>query len=281
MADPMISVVALEDRLASGSVRLVDATWFLPDSGRDAWAEYMAGHLPGAVFFDIDAVADRESGLPHMLPSQADFAAALGRLGLVGADEVVVYDRPPIPSAARVWWMLRVFGHEAVRVLDGGLEGWVAAGGRLEQGAPAPCETVYVARAARPELVRDYEETRLALQSGAAQLLDARPAARFRGEAPEPRPGLGSGHAPGALNLPVSSVYGPDGRLRPESELAELFTAAGVNVRQPVIASCGSGVTAGSLALALARLGQPDTPVYDGSWAEWGARADAPVVQGG
>ena len=278
--DPLISVAALQDRLTRSGVKLVDATWFLPGSGRDAQAEYRAAHLPGAVFFDIDAIADSSSPLPHMLPSQDVFAAAMGRLGLTEADRVVVYDRQPVPSAPRVWWTLRAMGHEAVQVLDGGLEAWTASGERLESGEPAGRPAIYAQRPARPELVRDFDTVRAALEQGSAQLVDARPAGRFRGEAPEPRAGLKSGHAPGALNLPASSVYGPDGRFLQPQALAAVLRDAGVAPDRPVIASCGSGVTAGTVALALARLGYADTPIYDGSWADWGARADAPVVQG-
>ena len=280
MADPLISVAALQEALAQGGVKLLDATWFLPDSGRDARAEYAAGHLPGAVFFDIDAVADTSSPLPHMLPSPEVFADAMGRLGVAGTDEVVVCDRRPIPSAPRVWWTLRAMGHAAVRVLDGGLEAWTAAGCALEAGETTPPLIAYALHTPRPELVCDFAATRSALEAGRAQLLDVRPAARFRGEAAEPRAGLRSGHAPGALNLPASSFYAADGRFLPPGLLQAAFRDAGVEVARPVIASCGSGVTAGVAALGLARIGRWDTPVYDGSWADWGARPEAPVVTG-
>ena len=280
MADPLISAAALQEALARDLVKLLDATWFLPDAGRDARAEYAGGHLPGAVFFDIDAVADTSSPLPHMLPSPDVFADAMARLGIGGMDEVVVYDRRPMPSAPRVWWTLRAMGHDAVQVLDGGLEAWTAAGGALEAGEATPARIPYASRPPRPELVRDFAATRSALEAGRAQLVDARPAARFRGETAEPRAGLRSGHAPGALNLPASSLYAADGRFLPPEHLQAAFRGAGVDVDRPVIASCGSGVTAGVAALGLARIGRWDTPVYDGSWADWGARPEAPVVTG-
>ena len=277
--EPLISVEALLTALERPDLRLVDATWFMPDAGRDAHAEYLAAHLPGAVFFDIDAVADTTSPLPHMLPSAERFGEAVGRLGISEGDAVVVYDRRPIPSAPRVWWSFRTMGHDAVQVLDGGLEAWIASGGALRAGEVSHAIATYKA-SKRPDLVRDFAQTLQSLQAGDAQVVDARPEPRFRGETAEPRVGLRSGHAPGALSLPSSSVYAPDGRLLNESHLRAAFESAGVDLDRPVIASCGSGVTAGVVALALARLGRFDAAVYDGAWAEWGGRDDAPVVTG-
>ena len=273
MSDPLISTEALSREFGDPRLRLVDATWFL--DGSDARTPFLRERLPGAVFFDIDAVADRASDLPHMLPSPDGFAAAVGALGIGSHDRVVVYDQIGVRSAPRVWWTFRVFGHDQVRVLDGGLPKWRAEGRPTEAGEPTPRPARFEPRF-RPELVRDFEAVRRELaQDG--QVLDARSAERFRGEAPEPRPGLRSGHMPGARNLPFPEVLNPDGTMKSAEDLRAAFARV-IDPDRPVTATCGSGLTATILALALARLGRLDAAVYDGSWAEWGARADAEVI---
>jgi thiosulfate/3-mercaptopyruvate sulfurtransferase len=270
----------LAKHLANPDLAILDGSWHLPPENRDASAEFTQRHIPGADFFDINTIADVTSGLPHMLPSDAQFAEAVGRMGIGNGSHVVVYDTKGLFSAARVWWTFRVMGHDRVAVLDGGLPGWLAGGHAVETG-PArlkPAQTFTVRRNAG--MVRSMSDVRGLIGSPEAQLVDARPAPRFSGEQPEPRPGLTQGHMPGARNVPFTQLINPDGTLKSEADLSAALAAAGVDVAKPVVASCGSGVTASMVALALALLGRTDTAVYDGSWAEWGRDPANPVARG-
>ena len=277
--DPMVSTDWLASRLDQEDLVVLDATWFMPPTTRDADAEYAEKHIPGAVHFDIDKVADHSSPLPHMLPEPADFAIAVRRMGVQPTTRVVVYDGPGLFSAPRVWWMFRVMGHENVAVLDGGLAKWTAEGRPVEAGWIQKPHGEFKAHF-DADLVRNLEQVRTALKKGSEQLLDARAAGRFTGETPEPREGLRSGHMPGAHNLPWASLVMPDGTLAPKEQLETAFAAAGVDLDKPIVTTCGSGVSAAILSLALARLGQWRVPVYDGSWTEWGGRSDTPVATG-
>lgn len=279
MTDPLVSTSWLADRLGDPNVQVVDATWYMPGETGDGRADYAAGHIPGAVFFDIDAIADQASDLAHMLPTPEAFAQAAGELGLRREATTVVYDARNMFSAPRVWWTLRIMGFPKVFVLDGGLARWRSEGRSVETAPAAPAPTV-LAPAFRPELVRDLAAVRDHLARGDAQLVDARGAPRFRGEAPEPRAGVRSGHMPGAKNLPWGQLVAADGTLKPAEALRAAFEGAGVDLDKPIVTTCGSGVTAAVLALGLARLGREATPVYDGSWTEWGGRSDTPVVTG-
>jgi thiosulfate/3-mercaptopyruvate sulfurtransferase len=259
---------------------VVDASWYLPAMGRDAWGEYAAGHVPGAVFWDIDALSDPDSPLPHMLSAPELLARQVGELGIGNADCVVVYDGSGVNlSAPRVWWTLEVAGHDAVAVLDGGLRRWRAEGRPLEQGIVRRPPSRFTVRF-RPELVKSQAEVLAALESGEWQLLDARSRGRFEATEPEPRPGLRGGHLPGARSLPFQELVDAEGRLLPPAELRKRFDAAGIDPARPTITSCGSGVTACALALGLELLGAPRYAVYDGSWSEWGLPQGPPVEQG-
>jgi thiosulfate/3-mercaptopyruvate sulfurtransferase len=266
----------LAAHLGAPDVRIVDGSWHMPQTRRDARAEFAEAHIPGAVFFDIDAIADHSTSLPHMLPSAEEFSRAAGALGIGNGDRVIVYDTRGVASACRVWWTFRVFGHDAVAVLDGGLPKWRVEGRPVETGAPAPPARRFSATL-RPELVRALAAMRANLDARAEQVLDARSRGRFVGAEPEPRAGLRGGHIPGSLNLPYDTLYRPDGTLVGEAELHRRFADAGVDLSAPVVTSCGSGITACVLALGLHVLGRPDVPVYDGSWTEWGGREDTPV----
>jgi thiosulfate/3-mercaptopyruvate sulfurtransferase len=276
--DPLVSTAWLAERLDAPDVRVVDGTWLMPGMG-DAKAQYAIAHIPGAVFFDIDDIADEASSLPHMLPSPAKFASRMRGLGLGDGSRIVVYDQQGLVSSARVWWSLRAMGHKDVAVLDGGLPKWIAEGRPISDRPPQPRERHFTARMDNG-LVRSRAQIARALQNGAEQVVDARSGARFRGEAPEPRAGLRSGHMPGARSLPFPDLFAPDGTMLKGEALAAKFEAAGVDVNKAVATSCGSGITACVLALALARLGHWRTGVYDGSWAEWGGLDECPVVTG-
>jgi thiosulfate/3-mercaptopyruvate sulfurtransferase len=279
MSDPLVTTDWLAARLGDPAVQVVDATWYMPGEAGSGAADYVAGHIPGAAFFDIDAIADQASALPHMLPTPRAFAEAAGRLGLRREATVVVYDNRALFSAPRVWWTLRAMGFPQVVVLDGGLGKWRAEGRPVESAPAAPAPNP-LRPAFRPELVRDLAAVRACLADASAQLVDARGAPRFRGEAPEPRPGVRSGHMPGARNVHYAALTNPDGTLKGAAELRAVFEAAGVDLAAPIVTTCGSGVTAAVLALALARLGREDVPIYDGSWSEWGGRSDTPVETG-
>jgi thiosulfate/3-mercaptopyruvate sulfurtransferase len=277
MSDPLVSTAWLAERLGSGEVRVVDASWFMPGAPKTGAQAYGEGHIPGAVFFDIDAIADRTTDLPHMLPAPDAFADAAGALGLRRDLTIVVYDAQGIFSAPRVWWTLRIMGFPEVFVLDGGLVKWRAEGRPLATAAAHPAATT-IEPAFDPSLVRDLDAVREALERHDAQVIDARPGPRFRGEVPEPRAGLRGGHMLGALNVPFGGLINPDGTMKAAEDLRAAFEGAGVDLGEPMVTTCGSGVSASLLALALARLGREDVAVYDGSWTEWGGRPDTPVV---
>ncbi len=273
-----VSTEWLAERLTQPDLRIFDASWHMPNSGRDPRAEFLQGHIPGAVFFDIDAIADHSTDLPHMLPDPLAFAAAMSALGFGSGMRAVVYDSLGLFSAPRLWWTLRAFGCADVAILSGGLPKWIAEGRRLEQRETARPKAHFSAHLDHA-LVADASEVKAALESKSAQVVDMRSAERFKGEAPEPRAGLRSGHMPGARNLPWNRLV-ENGALKKPEALETEFAAAGFDPQRKVIATCGSGLTASILSLALAASGHGAAPVYDGSWSEWGGRADLPVVCG-
>ncbi len=278
---PIVSADWLLSHLTAPDVRVLDCSWFMPDAPRTGRQAYDAHHIPGSRFFDIDDIADTDSSLPHMLPPPEKFSSRVRRLGLGDGHRVICYDQNGFMAAARAWWMFRVMGHGDVAVLDGGFDAWRAAGGEIEDLPPHYLADRHFTVRPRRDLVRDLSQMTQTVDGNSAQIVDARSAPRFRGEAPEPRPGLRSGHIPGSINIPYGELLAPDGRLKSEADLRALFETAGVDLAKPVINTCGSGVTAAVLALAQAIAGHDDAAVYDGSWTEWGAEAaGTPVATG-
>ncbi len=279
---PLISTAWLAENLGRSDVKIIDASWRMP-GGSPARGDYDARHINGAVFFDIDAIADRSSPLPHMLPAPAEFEAAAGALGLSANDTIIIYDDQGIFSAARVWWTFRAMGHGAVAVLNGGLPKWRADGGSVTSDAPVITTANYKADP-QPDRVSKAQDIRAALNSEQPSVVDARPAARFFADSPEPRAGLKSGHMPGAHNLPFGALLNDDGTMCAADKITDLFTGAGADLTLPVITTCGSGVTAAVLSLALETIGHRRHSLYDGSWAHWGdegnAERDFPVTAG-
>ena len=276
----LVTTEWLSARLASPDIIVLDASLHLPTTGRDARTEYQSTHIPGALFFDINALSDRANPLPHMLPSAVQFASTVKKMGIGDGHTIVVYDSEGLYSAARAWWMFRIMGNSNVRVLDGGLKKWQAESRPLEDMPPPRRTERHFTARFNESLVRSAEEVKQAIGHASIQIVDARAAARFEGSVPEPRAGLRSGHIPSSTSLPFTGLLRPDGTLKPRADLKTLITAAGLDVTRPVVASCGSGVTACVLALALAEIGYPDTAIYDGSWSEWGARHELPISTG-
>jgi thiosulfate/3-mercaptopyruvate sulfurtransferase len=275
----LVSTAWLAAHRSDPDLRVIDASWYLPDAGRDAKAEYKASHIPGARFFDIDEITDSRSNLPHMAPPPEKFVSRMRAMGIGDGHQVVVYDGSGLFSAARVWWTFRLMGKTDVAVLDGGFPKWQAEGREVED-MPPVLRDRHITVSRQHALVKDVTQVAHAAKLGEAEIIDARSAARFKGEAPEPRPGLRAGHIPGSKNVPYASLLNPDGTMKPVADLRAMFEAAGVNLSKPAITSCGSGVTAAILSLALERMGHKNHALYDGSWAEWGMYEDLAVEKG-
>jgi thiosulfate/3-mercaptopyruvate sulfurtransferase len=275
----LVSTDWLAAHLKDPDLRILDASWFLPDAGRDAKAEYAAGHIPNARFFDIDEITDNRSTLPHMAPPPEKFIARMRAMGVGDGHQVVIYDAAGLFSAARVWWTFRLMGKTDVAVLDGGLPKWRAEGREIDDMPPIVRDR-HMTTSRQNQMVKDVTQVAHAAKLGEAEIIDARAAARFRGEVAEPRAGLRSGHIPGSRNVPFATLLNADATMKSPAELRAVFEAAGVNLAKPAITSCGSGVTAAVLSLALERIGHRNHALYDGSWAEWGMYDDLAVAKG-
>lgn len=279
--DPMtlVSTDWLQDHLKDPDLRVLDASWYLPEAGRNAKAEYDAAHIPGARFFDIDEISDHRSELPHMVPPVEKFMSRLRAMGVGDGHQIVVYDGAGLMSAARVWWLFKLMGKDTVAVLDGGFPKWQAEG-RVVEDMPPIVRDRHMTVQFRNNLVRDVTQVSAASKIGDHAIVDARAANRFRGEAPEPREGLRAGHIPGARSVPFTTVLNDDKTMKSPEETRAVFEAAGVDLQKPVITTCGSGISAAVLALALERMGHTHWSLYDGSWAEWGMFPTLPVATG-
>ncbi|MDO9525606.1 MAG: 3-mercaptopyruvate sulfurtransferase [Gemmobacter sp.] len=275
----LVSTAWLEAHLKDPDLRVLDASWYLPAMGRNGRAEYNDRHIPGARYFDIDDISDQRSDLPHMAPPVEKFVSRMRAMGVGDGHQVVVYDGMGLFSAPRVWWLFRLMGKMDVAVLDGGLPKWIAEGRETED-MPPMVRDRHITVSRQNGLVKDVTQVAHASKLGDTEIVDARSAGRFRGEEPEPRPGLRAGHIPGSKNLPWNNLVNPDGTLKPLDDLRAAFAAAGVDLSRPVITTCGSGVSAAILSLALERLGHRNHALYDGSWAEWGMYGDLKVAKG-
>lgn len=275
----LVSTEWLAAHLKDPDLRILDATWFMPDSGRDARAEYQAAHIPGARFFDIDEISDQRSNLPHMAPPVEKFMSRMRAMGVGDGHQVVVYDGSGLFSAARVWWTFRLMGKMDVAVLDGGFPKWRAEGRDVED-LPPVVRDRHMTVTRQNHLIKDVTQVAHAAKLAQAEIIDARAPARFKGEVAEPRPGLRSGHIPGSKNVPFATVLNPDGTMKAAADLIAVFEAAGIDLTKPAITTCGSGVTAAILSLALERIGHRTHALYDGSWSEWGMYEDLAVAKG-